>query len=175
MNFGLRRRGFQTARFLECHFEQGSMPLDDGILPRRFKVSHHRQDTPGLAQVLKVGTKFCTPVHDQNFHSVIVFEPELSQCGKGLGRCHALPACALVVTCPMTDDVRYSDWVLSIQWTPNFHRVDATNLIETVTFRHGCCRPSSRHRSCFTLWTYEKTFLPILQLPVGSDHFARRD
>ena len=42
------------------------MSLDEGILPRRFQISHHRQDTPGLAQVLKVGTKLCTLVHDQN-------------------------------------------------------------------------------------------------------------
>ena len=42
--FILRSRGFQTARFLECHFEQGSMSLDDGILPRRFQISHYRQD-----------------------------------------------------------------------------------------------------------------------------------
>ena len=137
------------------------MSLNDGILPGRFQISHHRQYPPGLAQVLKVGTKLCTLVHDQNFHSVIMFEPELSQCGKGLGSCHALPACALVVTCPMTDDVRYSNWIFSIQRIPNFHRVDATNLIEVVTFRQSCCLPSSRHRSCFALWTKKKiTFHP---------------
>ena len=34
----------------------------------------------------------------------------------------------------MTDDVRYSNWVFSIQWIPNFHRVDATNLVETAEF-----------------------------------------
>ena len=71
-----------------------------------------------------------------------------------------LPACSLVVTCPMTYDVRYSDWVFSIQRIPNLHRVDATNLIETTTFRQSCCRPSSRHRSCFALWTFEITFCP---------------
>ena len=60
----------------------------------------------------------------------------------------------------MTDDVRYSDRVFSIQQIPNFHRVDATNLIETVTFRQSCCRPGSRHRSCFALWTFEITFYP---------------
>ena len=125
-----------------------------------FQISHHRQDTSGLAQVLKVGTKLSTLVHDQNFDSIIVFEPELSQCGKSLGCCHVLPACSLVVTCPMTDDVQYSDWVFGVQRIPNFHRVDATNLIEAVTFRQSCCRPSSRHRSCFALWTFEITFHP---------------
>ena len=85
--------------------------------------------------MLKIGTKLRTLVRDQNFHSVIKFEPELSRCGKGLSSCHVLPACSLVVTCPMTCDVRYSDWVFSIQRIPNFHRVDATNLIEAVTFR----------------------------------------
>ena len=104
IDLGLRRRSFQTARFLECHFEQGSMSLDDRILPRRFQISHHGKDPPGLAQVLKIGTELCALVH-QNFHSITV-GPELSQCGKGLGSRHVLPACALVVTCPMTDDVR---------------------------------------------------------------------
>ena len=97
-------------------------------------------------------------VHDSNFHSVIVFGSELSQCGKGLGSCHVLPACALVVTCPKQMPCSYS--VFSIQRIPNFHRVDATNLIEAVTFRQSCCRPSSRHRSCFALWTFEITFCP---------------
>ena len=60
----------------------------------------------------------------------------------------------------MTDDVRYSDWVFSIQRIPNFHGVDATNLIETVTFRQRCCRPSSRHRSCFALRTFGMAFYP---------------
>ena len=110
IDLSLRRRSFQTARFLECHFEQGSMSLNDRILPWRFQLSHHGQGTPGLAQVLKICTKFGTLVHDQNFRSVKVFEPELSQCGRGLRSCHVLPACALVVTCPMTDDVRYSNW-----------------------------------------------------------------
>ena len=54
----------------------------DRILPWRFQISHNGKDTLGLAQVLKIGTKLCTLVHDQNFHSVTVFEPKLSQCGK---------------------------------------------------------------------------------------------
>ena len=58
--------------------EQCSMSLNDGILPRRFQISHHGQDPPGLAQVLKIGTELCTLVYDQNFHSVTMFEPELS-------------------------------------------------------------------------------------------------
>ena len=118
--------------------------------------------------MLKVGTKFGTLVHDQNFHSIIVFEPELSQFGEGLGSCHVLPACTLVVTCPVTDDVRYSDWVFSIQRIPNFHRVDATNLIEAVTFRQSCCWPSTRHRSSFALWTFEITFYPSDNSPSAS-------
>ena len=56
----------------------------------------------------------------------------------------------------MTDDVRYSDGVFSIQRILNFYRVDATNLIETVT---------SRHRSCFALWTLEITFQPSDNTP----------
>ena len=94
-----------------------------------------------------------------------MFEQELSQCGKSLGSCHVLPACSLVVTCPMTYDVQYSDWIFSIQRIPNFHRVDATNLTEAVIFRQSCCRPSSRHRSCFTLWTFEKAFYPSDNTP----------
>ena len=58
----------------------------------------------------------------------------------------------------MTCDIRIG--VFSIQWIPNFHHVDATNLIETVTFRQKCCRSSSRHRSCFVLWTFEIAFCP---------------
>ena len=65
----------------------------------------------------------------------------------------------------MADDVRYSDWVFSIQRIPNFHRVDATNLIETVTFQQSCCRPSSQHRSCFALWTFEIAFYPSDNTP----------
>ena len=133
-----------------------------------FPISHHGHDTSGLTQMLKIGTKPCTLVHDQNFHSVIVFEPEPSQCGQGLSSCHVLPACSLVVTCPMTDVVRYSDWVFSIQRIPNFHRVDAANLIEAVTFRQSCCWPSSRHLSCFELWTFEITFHPSYGSPSAS-------
>ena len=118
-----------------------------------------------MAQVLKFGTKLGTVVHNQNFHSVMMFEAELSQCGKGLNSCHVLPACSLVVTCPMTDDVRHSDWVFSIQRIPNFHCVDATNLFETVTFRQGCCRPSSRHRPCFALRAFEVAFYPSDNFP----------
>ena len=114
-------------------------------------------------------------VHDQNFHSIIMFEPELAQCGKGLASCHVLPACSLVVTCPVTDDVRYSDWVFSIQRIPNFHRVDATNLIKAVTFRQSCCRPSPRHRSCFALWTLETNFYPSDNSPSASTFFATHD
>ena len=99
--------------------------------------------------MLKLGTKLCTLVHDQNFHSIIVFEPELSQCGEGLGSCDVLPAGALVVTCPMTDDVWYFDWVFLIQRIPKFHRVGAANLIETVTFRQSCCRLSTFERTLY--------------------------
>ena len=38
--------------------------------------------------------------------------------------------------------------------------VNAANLIETATFRQSCCEPSSRHRSCFALWTFEIAFYP---------------
>ena len=55
--FSLRRRGLQTARFLECHLEQGSMSLDDRVFATAFP-NHHGQDTSGLAPSLKVGTKF---------------------------------------------------------------------------------------------------------------------
>ena len=168
VHFGLRRCNFQTARFLEAILNKSPCRSTTEVCHGVSKISHHRQDTPGLTQVLKVGTKLCTLIHEQNFHSVIVFEPELSQCGKGLGSCHVLPACSLVVTCPMTDDVRNSDWVFSIQQIPNFHRVDATNLIETVTFRQGCCRPSSRHRSCFALWTFEIAFYPSDNTPTAA-------
>ena len=57
----------------------------------------------------------------------------------------------------MTDDVRYSDWIVSVQRIPHFRRVNNTNLIETVSFRQCCCWPSSRHRSC-QLWTFGTTF-----------------
>ena len=60
----------------------------------------------------------------------------------------------------MTHGVRHSDRFFSIHRIPNFHRVDATNLIEAVTFRQSCCRPSSPHRSCFALWTFKITFHP---------------
>ena len=69
------------------------------------------------------------------------------------------------VMCPMAIDVRYSDWVFSIQRIPNFHSVDATNLIEAVTFRQSCCRPSSWHRSCFALRTFEIAFYPTDNTP----------
>ena len=48
-----------------------------------------------------------------------------------------------------------------LQQIRQFHRVDTANLIETVTFRSASCRrPSSRHRSCLALWTFEMAFCP---------------
>ena len=46
IDFGLRRRSFQTARFFEFHFEQGSMSLNNGILPRRFPNQLPRVGSP---------------------------------------------------------------------------------------------------------------------------------
>ena len=66
--FVLRSRGFQAACFLEGHLGQGSVSLDDRILAWRFQIRHHRQNTPGLTQLLKVGTKFGARV--QNRHNV---------------------------------------------------------------------------------------------------------
>ena len=63
----------------------------------------------------------------------------------------------------MTCDIR--NWIFSIQRIPNFHCIDATNLVESATFRQGCCRPSSRHRSCFALWTFEITVYPSGNFP----------
>ena len=76
-----------------------------------------------------------------------MFEPESSQCDKCLCCCHVLPACSLVVTCPVADDVRCSDWIFSVQRIPDFH---AASLVETVT----------RHRSCVALCTLEMTLCP---------------
>ena len=105
-------------------------------------------------------SKILLDFHNQNFHCVVMFEPESSQCGEGLCSCHVLPACSLVVTCPVTDDVRYSDRIFSVQQIPHFHRVNARYLFEALAIRQSSCRLSSRHRSRLTIWTFEITFLP---------------
>ena len=53
------------------------MSNDDGTLSGQ-------AGSPGSAQVLQVGAKLFTLVRDQNFQSVKMLEPKLSQCGKGL-------------------------------------------------------------------------------------------
>ena len=93
----------------------------------------------------------------KTFHRFTVFEPESPKDVESLRGCHVLPACSLVPTRPVADDVSYSDCVFSIQRIRQFHRVHTANLIETVTFRQSCRRQSSRHRSCHLLSAFELT------------------
>ena len=116
--------------------------------------------------MLKIGTKFCHLVHDQNFHGIIVCEAELSQYGEGLGKC------SLETTCPMTDDMWYSEWFFAIQRIP-WCRCQKLNWNDSIAEKMLSTEFStSVEIRTLDIWN---NVLAILQLSVDNYHFARHD